>query len=228
MSVLKNLMTTKQLESFNKNVKYIGILNTLGNPEHRITLKDKYEQWKEWKISTLEFLMYLNVYGNRSFMDLMQYPVMPWPIFDYSSSSIDINENNPNIITRIRLMKYTKKYGLEISTKAQINEGFYVGHPYNVTIAEGVVIGKNCNVHKGCTIGRETRGKRVGVPTIGDKVFVGINSTIVGNIKIGNDVMIAPNTFVNFDVPDHSIVIGNPAVIHYKEDATKLYIGWCN
>lgn len=98
MSVLKNLMTTKQLESFNKNVKYIGILNTLGNPEHRITLKDKYEQWKEWKISTLEFLMYLNVYGNRSFIDLMQYPVMPWPIFDYSSSSIDINENNPNII----------------------------------------------------------------------------------------------------------------------------------
>ena len=50
---------------------------------------------------------------------------------------------------------------------------------------------------------------------------VGINSTIVGRVRIGNDVMIAPNTFVNFDVPSHSIVIGNPAEIHHKDNATK-------
>lgn len=54
---------------------------------------------------------------------------------------------------------------------------------------------------------------------------IGINSTIVGNIHIGKDVLIAPNTYVNFDVPDHSIVIGNPASIHYKEGATEKYIG---
>ena len=38
--------------------------------------------------------------------------------------------------------------------------------------------------------------------------------------------MIAPNSFVNFDVPDHSIVIGNPGVIHRKENATEGYIGF--
>ena len=51
------------------------------------------------------------------------------------------------------------------------------------------------------------------------------NSTVVGNITIGNDVLIAPNTFVNFDVPDHSIVIGNPASIHHKENATYGHLG---
>ena len=47
---------------------------------------------------------------------------------------------------------------------------------------------------------------------------------IVGNIKIGNDVLVAPLTFVNFDVPDHSVVIGNPAKIIFKENATEGYI----
>ena len=44
---------------------------------------------------------------------------------------------------------------------------------------------------------------------------------------MGNDVMIAPNTFVNFDVPDHSIVVGNPASTHQKENATQGYIEFC-
>lgn len=50
---------------------------------------------------------------------------------------------------------------------------------------------------------------------------------MVVNITIGNDVMIAPNSFVNFDVPDHSVVVGNPGVIHYKENATEEYISFC-
>lgn len=127
---------------------------------------------------------------------------------------------------RILLYILTKKYGLEISTKALIREGVYLGHPYNITVAEGVSIGKNVNLHKGCTIGRENRGKRVGVPQIGNCVSIGINSTIVGNITIGDDVMIAPNTFVNFDVPSHSVVIGNPATIHCKEYATEGYVNY--
>lgn len=54
--------------------------------------------------------------------------------------------------------------------------------------------------------------------------FIGINSVIVGNVQIGDDVLIAPNSYVNFDVPDHSVVIGNPGIIHHKENATENYI----
>ncbi len=53
---------------------------------------------------------------------------------------------------------------------------------------------------------------------------MGINATIVGKITIGDDVMIAPNSFVNCDVPSHSIVYGNPCVIRPKENATEGYI----
>ena len=86
------------------------------------------------------------------------------------------------------------------------------------------MIGCNCNIHKGVTIGQENRGKRKGSPVIGNNVWIGINSTIVGNVIIGSDVLIAPNTYVNCDVPDHSIVFGNPCIIKYRENATEGYI----
>ena len=131
-----------------------------------------------------------------------------------------------NIFYKLILYRYSRKYGLEISTAAHIGEGLYLGHPYNITVGGDVTLGKNVNLHKGCTIGRENRGKRVGVPTIGNNVYVGINAVIVGNIVIGDDVMIAPNTFINFDVPSNSVVIGNPGVIHEKIDATNSYVGF--
>ena len=88
----------------------------------------------------------------------------------------------------------------------------------------GVKIGEHVSLHKGCTIGRENRGIREGVPTIGNRVYIGINATVVGNITIGDDVMVCPNSLVDFDVPDHSIVVGNPAVIHHRENATYGYL----
>ena len=63
--------------------------------------------------------------------------------------------------------------------------------------------------------------KKNGCPVISDEVWIGANSVIVGKIKIGKNVLIAPNAYVNFDVPENSIVIGNPGVIHHNEEATK-------
>lgn len=100
----------------------------------------------------------------------------------------------------------------------------YIGHPYCITINQKAVLGSNVNIHKGVTIGQENRGKRKGVPTIGNKVWIGINAIIVGGIVIGDDVLIAPGAYVNCNVPSHSVVIGNPCVIHHKENATDYYI----
>ena len=50
-------------------------------------------------------------------------------------------------------------------------------------------------------------------PIIGDNVCMQANSIVVVGVKIGNHVLIAPGAFVNFDVPDNCIVIGNPGKI---------------
>ncbi len=128
---------------------------------------------------------------------------------------------------RYILHRQKLKYGLEIIGGPNIGGGLYLGHAFNIGINPNAIIGKNFNIHKGATIGQDNRGKRKGTPVIGDSVWVGINSTIVGNIRIGNNVLIAPNTFVNFDVPDDTIVIGNPAKLIQRKDATEGYINNC-
>ena len=125
---------------------------------------------------------------------------------------------------RYKNIRANQKYLCQIPYTTKIGEGFYIGHAVGIIINPKAIIGKNVNIAQGVTIGQENRGKRKGTPTIGDKVWIGANAVIVGKIKIGNDVLIAPNSYINFDVPDHSIVLGNPGKIIYRENATKGYI----
>lgn len=67
-------------------------------------------------------------------------------------------------------------------------------------------------------------GKNQGFPVIGDEVWIGTNAVIVGGITIGNNVLIAPNAYVNFDIPENSVVMGNPGKIYESENATEGYI----
>ena len=125
---------------------------------------------------------------------------------------------------RLVLRHHQIKYGFQIYPETQIGEGFYLGHWGNVVINPKAKIGKNCNIAQGVSIAQANRGKNEGVPEIGDEVWIGPNAVVVGNIKIGNNVLIAPNAYVNFDVPANSVVIGNPAQISPKENATEGYI----
>ncbi len=118
----------------------------------------------------------------------------------------------------------SRRHGIDLSPKTQIAAGFYVGHAWGITVNSHAVLGKNINIHKGATIGRTNRGKYKGTPVIGNNVFIGINATVVGAIVIGDDVMIAPNSYVSRDVPSHSVVIGNPAQIIPNAHATADYV----
>lgn len=125
---------------------------------------------------------------------------------------------------RMVLRKHQIRYGFQIYPETQIGEGFYLGHWGMLVINPKAKIGKNCNIAQGVTIGQQNRGKNEGYPEIGDEVWIGPNAVVVGGIKIGDNVLIAPNSYVNFDVPPNSIVMGNPAAITPKEGATAGYI----
>ena len=123
---------------------------------------------------------------------------------------------------KLKLMSY--KTHIQIPARTKIGAGFYIGHTGRVIINPDAVLGENMNISTGVVIGVENRGERKGAPTFDGDCWIGANSVIVGNVRIGEDVMIAPLTFVNFDVPSHSVVIGNPAKIIHKENATEAYI----
>ena len=124
----------------------------------------------------------------------------------------------------LRLEKLTERTHILIPPEVNAGPGLYIGHLGRIIIHPDAVLGCNVNLSTGITIGQANRGKKKGTPVIGDDVWIGTNAVIVGNIRIGNDVMIAPGAYVNFDVPDHSVVMGNPGVIHEKENATEGYI----
>lgn len=124
----------------------------------------------------------------------------------------------------LRLLCLSRRTQIQIPGNTSIGPGFYIGHCGRIIINSKAVIGSNVNIATGVTIGQENRGKRKGCPVIGNNVWIGTNAVIVGNVHIGDDTLIAPLSYVNFDVPDHSIVIGNPAKINSSENATRGYI----
>jgi len=121
----------------------------------------------------------------------------------------------------LRMLSY--RYGFQIPPSTPIGGGLFIGHFGTVVISVNAKIGSNCNIAHNVTIGA-ARGKRAGAPTIGDRVWIGTGAVLTGKITIGSDVLIAPNAFVNMDVPEHSIVIGNPAKIIAKHNPIEDYI----
>ena len=128
------------------------------------------------------------------------------------------------LFNRFLLRRLSLRTHIQIPYTTKIGDHFSIGHMGPVIINPGTVIGNNVCVNAGVTIGQENRGIRQGCSTIGNTVWIGPNAVVVGEINIGNDVLIAPNAYVNFDVPDHSVVIGNPGSIHYREHATEGYL----
>ena len=126
-------------------------------------------------------------------------------------------------ICRIKLRKYVCRYGLEIGFK-NIGGGLQIAHGNGININEKAVIGEYLTIFKGATVGSIRSGKREGTPKIGSRVVICCNATVVGGITIGDDVLIAAGAFVDFDVPDNSVVIGNPGMIRSKENPSKDYL----
>jgi len=79
------------------------------------------------------------------------------------------------VIYYLILRHFSFKYGFQIPIETKIGEGFYIGHCGTIVISPEAVIGKNCNIAHGVTIGRISNGKRKGAPEIGDFVWMGTN-----------------------------------------------------
>ena len=131
----------------------------------------------------------------------------------------------------IRSFRLVGKYSnIYLGKNAEIRSGCYL------IARDKIIIGENSTLAYGTTIltTADPNGpynalailypyKKAPV-VIGDNVWIGANAVIVGKINIGNNVLIAPLSYVNFDIPSNSIVIGNPAKIIPRENATEGYI----
>jgi len=127
------------------------------------------------------------------------------------------------ILHRIALNRYSLRYGIQIPARTKIGPGLFIGHFGGIVVHPDAVIGSNVNIAQGVTIGRIVEGKKCGTPIIEDDVWIGPNAVIVGSVRIGKGALIAPLSFVNFDVAPDSVVAGNPATV-ISDKGSRSYI----
>lgn len=79
--------------------------------------------------------------------------------------------------------------GIQLPIGTQIGEGLCFAHFSCIVINSTALIGKNCTIYHGVTIGG-VRGPKGGAPIIGDNVVISSGAKIIGKVRIGNNVMI--------------------------------------
>ena len=122
------------------------------------------------------------------------------------------NKGHKFIATRIS-NKTRRKYGIEIHPAAQIGNGVFIDHGMGVVIGETAIVGDNCTIYQGVTLGGTGKDKGKRHPTLGYNVLVGCGAKLLGNFTVGDNAKIAANAVVLSDVPENCTCVGIPARI---------------
>ena len=116
------------------------------------------------------------------------------------------------LCARIIAEEAHSKTGIDIHPGAKIAVPFFIDHGTGIVIGETTVIGKRVVLYQGVTLGavsvsnaREIHGVKRH-PTIGNDVTIYANATILGDIKVGDDVVVGSNTYIREDIPSHTTV----------------------
>ncbi len=119
------------------------------------------------------------------------------------------------LYTTARIISHFNRWftGIEIQPGARIGKRLFIDHGMGVVIGETTEIGDDCLIYKGVVMGGTTLEKKKRHPTLGNRVIVGSNSTILGAITIGDGARIGSGSVVVKSVPPGATVVGVPGRI---------------
>jgi serine O-acetyltransferase len=103
--------------------------------------------------------------------------------------------------------------GIEIHPGATIGKGLFIDHGMGVVIGETTVIGDNCTIYQGVTLGGTGKEKGKRHPTLKDNVMVSAGAKVLGSFTIGENSKIGAGSVVLKEVPPNCTVVGVPGRI---------------
>ncbi len=101
--------------------------------------------------------------------------------------------------------------GIEIHPGAKIGKRLFIDHGMGIVIGETAIIGDDCTIYHGATLGGTGKDKNKRHPTIGNNVMIGSGAKILGPINIGENVKIGAGAIVLKNIPSNCTVVGIPA-----------------
>lgn len=128
-------------------------------------------------------------------------------------------QHNLKFLARWISQRCVRRTNIEIHPGATIGRRLFIDHGTGVVIGETTVIGDDCTIYQGVTLGGTGKDKGKRHPTLGNHVMVGSGAKVLGPIEIGNDVRIAAGAVVLSDIPDHSTAVGVPARVVRRNGA---------
>lgn len=119
---------------------------------------------------------------------------------------------------RLISQRAVRRTGIEIHPGATIGKGLFIDHGNGVIIGETTIIGDNCTLYQGVTLGGtgKEQGKRH--PTLGNNVMVSAGAKVLGSFKIGDNSKIGAGSVVLHEVPPNSTVVGVPGRVVRRYD----------
>jgi serine O-acetyltransferase len=112
------------------------------------------------------------------------------------------------ILSRM-LSNYAKFWtGIEIHPGAKIGRRLVIDHGIGVVIGETAIIGDDCLIYHGVTLGGKTLDPVKRHPTVGNRVTIGAGAKLIGNITIGDDCAIGANAVVTKNMPGGTVAVG--------------------
>ena len=108
--------------------------------------------------------------------------------------------------------------GIEIHPGAVIGRRFFIDHGMGVVIGETAIIGDDCMIYHGVTLGGTTWDKIKRHPTLKNGVVIGAGAKILGPITLGNNVRVGSNSVVVRSIDDNETVVGIPGRIVKKKE----------
>jgi serine O-acetyltransferase len=102
-------------------------------------------------------------------------------------------------------------YGIEVPYSATIGRRVVLEHQHGIVVHGDTVIGDDCIIRQGVTLGVRRLNGISDAPTLGHRVTVGAGAKILGKVRIGDGADIGANAVVLSDVPEGALVVGIPA-----------------
>lgn len=114
---------------------------------------------------------------------------------------------------KLILLHYRHLFGMAIAEYADIGPGLFVTRFGGIYVNGDCLLGANVNLSPMILFGQTNRGKVIGSPVVGSRVFVASGARITGPVTIGDDVAIGANAVVNRDAEDRAVLVGVPAKV---------------